>query len=234
MTDFHAAPLALPHERVGWFRARRVRLGRALVVEGTPGVLEARHRGLDLGDHLVALIGVRHEAGVEVDGPDAPAPLADRLADPLRAGDPVVPPDGPGEVDLDAGIVHRQVPGRDSRPLDVAGLARDHPEGHGIEERRRGGDHPEAARRRVRLVPPQRVVVADAVPEAPDVVQVGLPRGALGERLPDGLAVLGFELVDGRDECAVPHGLLPSGARPRQSINSASRPRRPFRCDCDA
>ena len=164
------------------------------------GVLVARHGRLDRRHDFLALVGERHESGVEVDGTDAPAPLADGLADPFGGRDPVVQPDRPNEVDLRPGVVHGQVLRRNPAPLDRAGLARDDPKRHAVEERRRRGDHPEATLRRMRLVPPQRVVVAHAVAEAAHVVEVGLLAGPVRQHLADAFLVLRLEFVDGLDQ----------------------------------
>ena len=205
------------HHRFGRFSAGALR--RPVVLHGVAGVLVPRHQRPDGRDDFLALIGERDEAGVEVDRADASALLADRLAHLFLGGDAVAQPDRTDEIDFRTGVVDRQIPGRNPSPIDRAGLAGNDAEGDAVEERRRCDDHAVTTRRRMRFVAPKRVVVADPVAEAADVVQVGFLARPVRQNGADPLAVFRLEVVDGLDQVEVCHG-CPFPLRASLSIKS--------------
>ena len=113
-----------------------VALRLAIILKGAAGVLVPRHQRSERRYGLVALVGVRHEAGIEVDRTDAAARLPDGFADLLGDCDAVPQPDRSDEVDLDARVVHRQVLRRHSGTVDVSRLPGGDAEGNAIEKAR--------------------------------------------------------------------------------------------------
>ena len=123
--------------------------------QGTEHRLEVREQGV--GD----------EPRVELDGADALRFLAHRVADRFGCSYRIAEPDGPHELDVGACVVDRQISGRNPCAVDIAGFSGNDPETHRIDERRRRGDHAEAAVRCVSRVAVERVVVTRAVALVP-------------------------------------------------------------------